>query len=115
SRPSTSTLILSHGCIKYSFFFQAEDGIRDRNVTGVQTCALPISAMTRHETAQHLTVCRVDDGIDSQRSNVALPEIKSGLRRFQKIGRASCRERVEIAEGGGAGERKRAEGDEEQR
>src|SRR5438067_11551351 len=26
-----------------SFFFQAEDGIRDRNVTGVQTCALPIS------------------------------------------------------------------------
>src|SRR5437868_8067090 len=27
-----------------SFFFQAEDGIRDRNVTGVQTCALPISS-----------------------------------------------------------------------
>src|SRR5699024_11267169 len=27
----------------FSFFFQAEDGIRDRNVTGVQTCALPIS------------------------------------------------------------------------
>src|SRR5699024_6373022 len=26
----------------YIFFFQAEDGIRDRNVTGVQTCALPI-------------------------------------------------------------------------
>src|SRR5699024_11432020 len=26
------------------FFFQAEDGIRDRNVTGVQTCALPISS-----------------------------------------------------------------------
>src|SRR5437773_10626207 len=25
-----------------SFFFQAEDGIRDRDVTGVQTCALPI-------------------------------------------------------------------------
>src|SRR5699024_12735494 len=25
------------------FFFQAEDGIRDRNVTGVKTCALPIS------------------------------------------------------------------------
>src|SRR5207249_9436411 len=24
------------------FFFQAEDGIRDRNVTGVQSCALPI-------------------------------------------------------------------------
>src|SRR5207249_8986173 len=28
------------------FFFQAEDGIRDRNVTGVQTCALLISFMT---------------------------------------------------------------------
>src|SRR5699024_11763057 len=27
------------------FFFQAEDGIRDRNVTGVQTCALPICAL----------------------------------------------------------------------
>src|SRR5207249_8169378 len=27
------------------FFFQAEDGIRDRNVTGVQTCALPILAV----------------------------------------------------------------------
>src|SRR5699024_12038501 len=28
--------------VVYCFFFQAEDGIRDRNVTGVQTCALPI-------------------------------------------------------------------------
>src|SRR5260370_37278959 len=27
------------------FFFQAEDGIRDSSVTGVQTCALPISRM----------------------------------------------------------------------
>src|SRR5437773_8669892 len=27
----------------FVFFFQAEDGIRDRDVTGVQTCALPIS------------------------------------------------------------------------
>src|SRR5438067_1144603 len=29
--------------VLFFFFFQAEDGIRDRNVTGVQTCALPIS------------------------------------------------------------------------
>src|SRR5699024_4305217 len=29
----------------FCFFFQAEDGIRDRNVTGVQTCALPISPL----------------------------------------------------------------------
>src|SRR6266446_4581713 len=28
----------------FFFFFQAEDGIRDYKVTGVQTCALPISA-----------------------------------------------------------------------
>src|SRR5207249_7477475 len=33
------------------FFFQAEDGIRDRNVTGVQTCALPISTNGRPPTA----------------------------------------------------------------
>src|SRR3989440_6992842 len=30
------------------FFFQAEDGIRDLIVTGVQTCALPISSRRRH-------------------------------------------------------------------
>src|SRR5256886_6563826 len=30
-------------CVVYFFFFQAEDGIRDLTVTGVQTCALPIS------------------------------------------------------------------------
>src|SRR5690625_6782564 len=29
---------------RWLFFFQAEDGIRDGHVTGVQTCALPISA-----------------------------------------------------------------------
>src|SRR5258708_21148954 len=29
----------------WSFFFQAEDGIRDDLVTGVQTCALPISGL----------------------------------------------------------------------
>src|SRR5437868_14553563 len=32
----------------FFFFFQAEDGIRDRNVTGVQTCALPISLFIEH-------------------------------------------------------------------
>src|SRR5690606_40499761 len=31
----------------FFFFFQAEDGIRDFHVTGVQTCALPISANAR--------------------------------------------------------------------
>src|SRR5256885_12091764 len=34
------------GNIMFFFFFQAEDGIRDYKVTGVQTCALPISRMS---------------------------------------------------------------------
>src|SRR5260370_4700194 len=33
----------SSHCMMLFFFFQAEDGIRDSSVTGVQTCALPIS------------------------------------------------------------------------
>src|SRR5690606_30139967 len=32
------------------FFFQAEDGIRDFHVTGVQTCALPISLPTKRDS-----------------------------------------------------------------
>src|SRR3712207_7084146 len=37
------------------FFFQAEDGIRDIGVTGVQTCALPISARrTRYGVSAHV-------------------------------------------------------------
>src|SRR5690349_23230074 len=35
------------------FFFQAEDGIRDLYVTGVQTCALPISAATLARVIQN--------------------------------------------------------------
>src|SRR5256885_8327392 len=34
----------------FFFFFQAEDGIRDYKVTGVQTCALPILACARKGT-----------------------------------------------------------------
>src|SRR5947208_10509278 len=49
---SNSHLVLSHYFFiffryfkhLFFFFFQAEDGIRDELVTGVQTCALPISA-----------------------------------------------------------------------
>src|SRR3989454_7346967 len=39
------------GCSSFFFFFQAEDGIRDYKVTGVQTCALPISGeqLERHD------------------------------------------------------------------
>src|SRR5690606_9853237 len=35
------------GLLYLRFFFQAEDGIRDFHVTGVQTCALPISGLSR--------------------------------------------------------------------
>src|SRR5207249_8189450 len=48
-------------------FFQAEDGIRDRNVTGVQTCALPI-----------LWFMYVDGGEPWQ-----LTKHKSGVRSFE--------------------------------
>src|SRR5256885_6420293 len=44
------------------FFFQAEDGIRDYKVTGVQTCALPIFG-------EQL----VDEGRDADRVGVARP------------------------------------------
>src|SRR6266853_3196523 len=37
--------------IFFFFFFQAEDGIRDLTVTGVQTCALPILILVRRETS----------------------------------------------------------------
>src|SRR5205807_5668982 len=35
------------------FFFQAEDGIRDYKVTGVQTCALPISSLQYYAIGAH--------------------------------------------------------------
>ena len=34
--------VTATGCSYLYLLFQAEDGIRDRDVTGVQTCALPI-------------------------------------------------------------------------
>src|SRR2546430_3608544 len=44
-------------CSYVFFFFQAEDGIRDLTVTGVQTCALPISfAQPRGPLASFLEV-----------------------------------------------------------
>src|SRR5690606_39285907 len=38
----------SYLCRIFFFFFQAEDGIRDFHVTGVQTCALPIFPSLNH-------------------------------------------------------------------
>src|SRR5256885_7483057 len=41
-------MLVYHVGIAVFFFFQAEDGIRDYKVTGVQTCALPISHSLTH-------------------------------------------------------------------
>src|SRR5690625_9863 len=56
------------------FFFQAEDGIRDGHVTGVQTCALPIC----HRRGRNAGIARIQNVNGSQmRSTSALliPEI----------------------------------------
>src|SRR5258708_29066392 len=41
------------------FFFQAEDGIRDDLVTGVQTCALPISVFHALKTMQEQDISQI--------------------------------------------------------
>src|SRR5687768_17942141 len=43
--------------VLFFFFFQAEDGIRDVAVTGVQTCALPISWRRRRGSFAHGSKC----------------------------------------------------------
>src|SRR5437870_8423251 len=45
-------MLCSFFFLRYFFFFQAEDGIRDGHVTGVQTCALPISPARRSQPAR---------------------------------------------------------------
>src|SRR5271168_2364626 len=49
--------------ISYFFFFQAEDGIRYRTVTGVQTCALPISYLHDPEVQWAYIIGRVKPGV----------------------------------------------------
>src|SRR5260370_32419391 len=84
------------------FFFQAEDGIRDSSVTGVQTCALPISRIAGN--------LRVDASQFDPRSPYYDPKSspdkprwltldvqalrKTRTLQIAEIGRASCRERV---------------------
>src|SRR2546429_3274748 len=89
--------------VYFFFFFQAEDGIRDVAVTGVQTCALPISergeAARAHRVAIH--------GGGGAQIEGALGECDAGATfaaegllhvslavAGREIGRASCRERV---------------------
>src|SRR3989441_13294074 len=66
----------------YFFFFQAEDGIRDKLVTGVQTCALPIS--------------RRGAGVRARGDLARVPRFLEAVP-GRGIGRASWRERGEIS------------------
>src|SRR3712207_7486940 len=52
----------------WSFFFQAEDGIRDIGVTGVQTCALPISSIS---SSAALTAAARNASIDAPASKTS--------------------------------------------
>src|SRR2546427_9217996 len=74
------------------FFFQAEDGIRDLTVTGVQTCALPISSASRACSAADGR-CRCDRGTCARRTGArpqdASEEVRSEERRVGK----ECRSR----------------------
>src|SRR5690349_22021528 len=86
------------------FFFQAEDGIRDLYVTGVQTCALPISdgkgriEIVRGIEVGHIFQLRTKY---SEAMKATFLDETGGSRPFEmgcygigEIGRASCRERV---------------------
>src|SRR3712207_9581736 len=74
------------------FFFQAEDGIRDIGVTGVQTCALPIWAVARRSLE---ALARVRDRPVERLERIAAVVHRHEGRGAEQIGRASCRERVE--------------------
>src|SRR5205085_4827417 len=103
------------------FFFQAEDGIRDLTVTGVQTCALPISFASAGSSsaisrwAEDLGGSLTRKGITFAAGNLPFtPENGSGPVGWTfrpgsrvEIGRASCRERVEISVGAGSVKEKR--------
>src|SRR2546422_10289093 len=85
----------------FFFFLQAEAGIRDVAVTGVQPCALPISRRRRRRRAtcrnarRHVGTLHVARGLPHGRRQ----HWRATCRRAVEIGRASCRERVEISVG----------------
>src|SRR5207249_12283810 len=103
------TIILTtFTCMEICFFFQAEDGIRDRNVTGVQTCALPISRLRPGRgapgsapTDRSAPGRQAHSGTTTITGHHAVPMQVWFSEKRAEIGRASCRERVEIAVGAG--------------
>src|SRR5256885_5850552 len=93
------------GSVTVCFFFQAEDGIRDYKVTGVQTCALPILFGSNDAHVGRPVALKVAVGVlftatvkvpGSSAWNVAVfGLVKTGATPIvNEIGRASCRERV---------------------
>src|SRR5205807_4428387 len=78
-----------------SFFFQAEDGIRYYKVTGVQTCALPISSRSVRHTSRSELAYDTDAGslLEVCRTLRDAPELAFEMLMDLEIGRASCRER----------------------
>src|SRR5207245_7917352 len=101
---AVAAVLFSHCCF---FFFQAEDGIRDATVTGVQTCALPISSgigrWPIHHGSRGLLGGWVVLGLvgnpfpnPPRTLEADILAVGHGLAVvIQEIGRASCRERVE--------------------
>src|SRR5690625_5653071 len=67
--------------VLFFFFFQAEDGIRDGHVTGVQTCALPIWAAPRRPTMRCSDPADMADSGFSARLDLA-----GGARLLDQVG-----------------------------
>src|SRR5258708_17672722 len=72
------------------FFFQAEDGIRDDLVTGVQTCALPISSLLAEDPGAKVVPYCLSAGTDAKWfSKIGIRCFRSEERRVGK----ECRSR----------------------
>src|SRR2546430_17440583 len=94
------------------FFFQAEGGIRDLTVTGVQTCALPIS-IGAGEAAPIPAPVAAQGSAQPRRPRLRHGNACSACRCRMEIGRASCRGRGEVSVGGGSFKKKKTTGAEQ--